>query len=97
MNGSPLHRTGERRARRRPGEGKNSFYDPSYWCFWCFSCGRKGTRDYMPAFLADREAWRERGSHGNELHRYLVVCRWAEPCRRRREAKRAAEDTARAA
>ncbi len=82
--------------RKRSGWGKNSWRDPDFWCFRCSRCGRKGTRDYVPMLLSDREYWREHGSSSEGLHNYPVVCRWDGPCNRRYFAKLDAEAVERA-
>lgn len=86
-------------ARRRPGQGKNSWYDPTFWCHKCARCGRKGTRDYVPQLLRDQQEWEERGSYASSLHVYgsAVVCRWTVACNRRSSAQRAAKEAAEAA
>lgn len=84
-------------ARDRTGWGKNSFSDPGYWCFRCFTCGRKGTRDFVPAHSREREQWRDHGSSTEGLRNYLVVCRWERPCTRRYYARQAAQQAADAA
>ncbi|MFI7524545.1 hypothetical protein [Nocardia salmonicida] len=84
-------------ARLRTGQGKNSIFDPYFWCFQCVECGRKGTRDYIPMGLREQEEWRAHGSYGSSLHSYTVVCRWQGPCDRRAKAKRAAREAAEAA
>ncbi len=86
-------------ALRVPGQGKNSRWDPTYWCHQCNQCGRKGTRDFIPQFLADRQQWEERGSYASSLGVYgsAVVCRWTVACNRRYFAQVAARDAAEAA
>ncbi|BCK59445.1 hypothetical protein NWFMUON74_72170 (plasmid) [Nocardia wallacei] len=86
-------------ARRRPGQGKNSWYDPTYWCHECARCGRRGTRDYMPQFQRDQQEWEERGSYASSLQKYgsAVVCRWTVACGRRSSAQLAAKEAAEAA
>ncbi|WP_280186481.1 MULTISPECIES: hypothetical protein [Nocardia] len=86
-------------ARRIPGQGKNSWYDPYYWCHKCADCGRKGTRDFMPQLLRDQQEWEARGSYASSLHKYgsAVVCRWTVACGRRVSAQRAAKEAAESA
>ncbi|UGT58853.1 hypothetical protein [Nocardia asteroides] len=86
-------------ARRVPGVGKNSRWDPTFWCHKCNQCGRKGTRDFVPQFREDRRQWEERGSYASSLGVYgsAVVCRWTVACNRRYFAQVAAREAAEAA
>lgn len=82
--------------RRLPGQGKNSWYDPTFWAHQCAQCGRKGTRDYMPQLLRDQQEWEDRGSYASSLQKYgsAVVCRWTVACQRRSSAQQAAKEAA---
>ncbi|MEV0684776.1 hypothetical protein AB0I35_13015 [Nocardia sp. NPDC050378] len=86
-------------ARRVPGQGKNSVWDPTFWCHKCNRCGRKGTRDFVPQFHSDRQEWEERGSYASSLGKYgsAVVCRWTVACDRRYWAQVKAKEAADAA
>ncbi|MGW5441427.1 hypothetical protein [Nocardia asteroides] len=86
-------------ARRVPGQGKNSTWDPTFWCHKCNHCGRKGTRDFIPQFQRDLEEWEQRGSYASSLGKYgsAVVCRWTVACNRRYWAQVKAAEAAEAA
>lgn len=86
-------------ARRVPGQGKSSQWDPTFWCHKCNQCGRRGTRDFIPQFQSDRQEWEARGAYASSLGKYgsEVVCKWTVACNRRYFAQVAARQAAEAA